>query len=204
MDEKDLFNFEGKLEAILIFGPPGSGKGTLSRVLATAANHVHLSSGDIFRGLDPLSPSGKLYHHYASRGHLVPDEVTILIWHHFVRGLMATNRYFPKQQLLLLDGIPRTLKQAEILDSHIEVKQIILLEMLDQEILQRRMLRRGSIEKRSDDKDVEILATRMRVYERETLPLLNHYSPSLISRCNANQRPIEVLRDVLLATSFLL
>ena len=72
--------------AILIFGPPGSGKGTLGKFLSTAGNHYHLSSGDIFRGLSPESPAGKLFHTYASKGHLVPDEVTIQIWRHYVGG----------------------------------------------------------------------------------------------------------------------
>ncbi len=92
--------------SVLIFGPPGSGKGTLGKFLSSAGNHFHLSSGDIFRGLSPESPAGKLYHHYAGKGLLLPDEVTIQIWHHYVNGLIATNRYFPSQQLLLLDGIP--------------------------------------------------------------------------------------------------
>jgi adenylate kinase len=83
----------------LIFGPPGSGKGTLGKFLSSAGNHFHLSSGDIFRGLSPESPAGKLYHQYAGKGLLLPDEVTIEIWHHFVHGLIATNRYFPSQQL---------------------------------------------------------------------------------------------------------
>src|SRR3990167_1765416 len=111
--------------AILIFGPPGSGKGTLGKFLSSAGNHSHLSSGDIFRGLSPESPAGKLYHSYASKGLLLPDEVTIDIWHHYVHGLIATNRYFPDEQLLLLDGIPRTLRQADLLSRYVEVTRII-------------------------------------------------------------------------------
>jgi adenylate kinase len=189
--------FHDKFKAVLLFGPPGSGKGTLGKFLGIAGNHWHLSSGDIFRGLDPESTAGKLYHTYANKGHLVPDEVTIEIWHRYVEGLIATNRYFPRHQLLLLDGIPRTVKQAEILDRHIEVVQIIILETENMAELERRLLRRGTIEKRADDKDLEILKTRMRVYEKETVQLLSHYPSSLIARFNADQRPLEVLRDVL-------
>ena len=196
--------FEEKLKAVLLFGPPGSGKGTLGKFLSSAGNHFHLSSGDIFRGLSPESPSGKLYHQYASKGHLLPDEVTIEIWHHFVHGLIATNRYFPDQQLLLLDGIPRTLRQAFLLDRYIEVERIIVLEVPEIELLIQRMQRRALIEKRQDDKDPEVLKTRMQVYEKETLELLHHYDPMLISRFNANQRPLEVLRDVLVSLSDLL
>src|SRR6185312_6554563 len=101
MNDKDsslIAPYEKPFRSILIFGPPGSGKGTLGRFLSAAGNHVHLSSGDIFRGLAPESPAGKLFHTYASQGHLVPDEVTIGIWKNFVSGLIATNRYFPSQQ----------------------------------------------------------------------------------------------------------
>lgn len=202
--EEELFGFQEKLRAILLFGPPGAGKGTLGKVLSYAGNHIHLSSGDIFRGLDPESLAGKLYHTYASQGLLVPDEVTIKICHYYIDGLMATNRYFPHQQLLLLDGIPRTLRQAEILDAYIQVKQIILLEMPNLEALQRRLLKRGTIEKRGDDKDISILRTRMEVYEKETFKVLSHYPSSLVCRINADQRPLEVLRDVLVKLSSIL
>src|SRR5580693_8074282 len=115
--------------SVLIFGPPGSGKGTLGKFLTSAGNHFHLSSGDIFRGLSPESPAGQLYHNYAGKGLLLPDEVTIEIWRHFVHGLIATNRYFPSSQLLLLDGIPRTIRQADLLLNHIKIEKIIVLEI---------------------------------------------------------------------------
>jgi adenylate kinase len=193
-----------KLRSILILGPPGSGKGTLGKFLSTAGNHFHLSSGDIFRGLDPESSMGKLYHTYAGKGFLVPDGVTIEMWKHYVDGLICTNRYFPSKQFLLLDGIPRTLSQSIILDQHIEVVKVIVLEMSNIETLVKRMKRRALIEKRQDDADEEVLKTRMHVYEKETLELLSHYPKSLISRFNADQKPLEVLRDVLIELSDLL
>jgi adenylate kinase len=183
--------------SILIFGPPGAGKGTLGKFLSSAGNHFHLSSGDIFRGLSPESPAGKLYHSYASRGHLVPDEVTLQIWRHYVGGLIATNRYFPHQQFLLLDGVPRTERQAELFGEYIEVMHIIVLETKNIDVLIKRMQRRAIIERRMDDTDDEVLRTRMQVYQKETVKLLECYPSSLISRFNADQTPLEVLRDVL-------
>ena len=190
--------------SILIFGPPGSGKGTLGKFLSSAGNHFHLSSGEIFRGLSPESPAGKLYHSYAGKGHLLPDDVTLGIWHHYVEGLIATNRYLPHQQLLLLDGIPRTLPQAQLLEQYIHVMHIIVLETTYTEELIKRMKRRALIERRVDDMYEETLRTRMHVYAQETHRLLEHYPPSLISRFNAGQRPLEVLRDVLSKLSDLL
>ncbi len=190
-----------KFRTILVFGPPGSGKGTLGKFLSTAGNHFHLSSGDIFRGLDPDSSVGKLYHTYASKGNLVPDEVTIEVWLHYMQGLITTNHYFPQKQFLLLDGIPRTLQQAKILDQYIEVVKIIVLEMNDIEALMNRMKRRALIEKRQDDANEAVLRNRMQVYEKETLSLLDHYPTELIARFNADQTPLEVLRDVLIELS---
>src|SRR5579872_7441882 len=184
--------------AILIFGPPGSGKGTLGKFLSSAGNHFHLSSGDIFRGLSPESPSGKLFHTYASKGHLVPDEVTIQIWRNYVGGLIATNQYFPHQQFLLLDGVPRTANQTHIIQKYIQVVHIIVLEMDNREELIKRMKRRAIIERRFDDADDQVLRTRMEVYQKDTAQVLSHYDKSLISRFNADQRPLEVLRDVLM------
>lgn len=184
--------------SILIFGPPGAGKGTLGKFLSSAGNHFHLSSGDIFRGLAPESAAGRLFHTYAGKGHLVPDEVTLQIWRHYVGGLIATNRYFPHQQFLLLDGVPRTLCQAELFTPYLKIVHIIVLETSNEDALIKRMQRRAMIEMRMDDLDDKVLRTRMQVYQNETAKVLSHYPPKLISRFNADQRPLEVLRDVLI------
>jgi adenylate kinase len=206
MTHKDpiLPAYSQPFRSVLIFGPPGSGKGTLGKFLSSAGNHFHLSSGDIFRGLSPESPAGQLFHNYAGRGLLLPDEVTIQIWHHYAHGLIATNRYFPSQQLLLLDGIPRTIRQADLLQNYIFIERIIVLEVTQTEELIKRIQRRALIEKRTDDLDTEVLRTRMDVYQKDTSKVLKHYPEKLISRFNGNQKPLEVLRDVLVGLSALL
>jgi adenylate kinase len=199
-----LEKFDHPLRSVLIFGPPGSGKGTLGKFLSSAGNHFHLSSGDIFRGLSPESPAGRLYYSYASRGHLLPDEATVEIWHNYVEGLIATNRYSPHQQLLLLDGVPRTERQAQLLKKHLNILKIIVLETSNVEGLVQRMKRRALIERRVDDLDEKVLQTRMEVYKNETVALLEHYPKAIISKFDADQRPLEVLRDVLIELSDLL
>lgn len=193
-----------KFRAILIFGPPGSGKGTLGKFLSTAGNHFHLSSGDIFRGMDPDSDIGKVYHSYASQGNLVPDEVTVDVFRQYIQGQVATNHYFPAKQFLLLDGIPRTLLQAKILDEYIDVVKVIVLDMPNIEGLIKRMKRRALIEKRQDDADDTVLQNRMQVYKKETYTLLEHYPKDRIVTFNADQKPLEVLKDVLVELSYLL
>ena len=197
-------NEETPLRSILIFGPPGSGKGTLGKFLSSAGNHFHLSSGDIFRGLSPESPAGKIFHKWSGKGKLVPDEVTIQIWRHYVDGLIATNCYFPYEQFLLLDGVPRTVRQADLIAPQIKLMNILVLEVKEVDVLIKRLERRALIEHRMDDFDEEILKTRMQVYEDETVELLNHYPKELISRFNGDQPPLNVLRDVLVKLSPLL
>lgn len=194
----------GRLKCVLIFGPPGSGKGTLGRLLAAGGNHYHLSSGDIFRGFCPDSSLGKLFHKFSAKGELVPDEVTIEIWLRHVKGLIATNAYFPHKQLLLLDGLPRTLLQSKFIQPHIEVIQVIFLEMLDIEKLISRLRLRASKEGRDDDFQEKILKKRMQIYQEQTIKLLDYYPKELVSKFNANQLPLEVLRDVLVKLSYLL
>ncbi|NGX47831.1 MAG: adenylate kinase [Chlamydiae bacterium] len=202
--DKIIFKQAEPLRSILIFGPPGSGKGTLSKFLSSAGNHYHLSSGDIFRGLSPESPAGKTFHKYAGEGKLVPDEVTIEVWKHYVWGLIATNCYFPHEQFLLLDGVPRTIQQVELIAPHVNLMHIINLEMPNVEGLVGRLKRRAMIERRMDDFDEKILRTRMQVYENETVNVLGQYPSELISSFNADQPPLDVLRDVLVKLSYLL
>jgi len=196
--------FEEKLQSVLIFGAPGSGKGTQGKFLSSVGNHFHLSSGAIFRELSPDSPIGKIYHKYAEKGELLPDDITIEIWYHHMLELITTGRYFPKNQLLLLDGIPRTSKQAKSLNQYIEVKKIVVLENKQKDLFLQRLKKRALTEKRCDDGDKKILRRRMQIYEQEIVPLIQCYPQELIIYINADQRPLEVLKDILIAMSDLL
>lgn len=196
--------YRGKIPSILLFGPPGAGKGTLGKFLASSGSQYYLSTGDIFRSLRLSSPAGKLYYSYASRGELLPDEATLEIWKYYVQGLIATNSYYPETQDLLLDGIPRTLAQAEQLQEFLQVRHIIVLEISNRQEILRRMQRRARIKGRLDDVDVEVLKKRLEQYEEETDKIFNFYPPHLISHIDGTQKPLEVLRDVLVRLSHLL
>lgn len=195
-EEVTIGPYEGSFPAVLLIGPPGSGKGTVGARVAEAGGQVHLSTGEIVRQLSPHSSAGKLFHHYSSRGELGPDELMIGIFHHYLQGLVATNRLDPIDQLLLLDGIPRTLSQAQLLDGVVDVRLILLFEM-DKEKLILRLKARGKKGGRKDDVDEAILRRRMEVYQTQTLELLSHYSDEQIVRIHADQKPLDVLREVL-------
>ena len=96
-----------RFKTVLLFGAPGAGKGTQGKILGAIPGVVHMSSGDMFRGMDPESRLGKIFREYSTRGELVPDEVTIDLWKEHVGKLRETGRYNPLTQLLVLDGIPQ-------------------------------------------------------------------------------------------------
>lgn len=182
--------------AILLFGCPGSGKGTQGAVLGAMPNLRHLAMGDIFRALDKASEIGLEFLSYSTKGLLVPDELTIRVFRHHVETLIAGGKLDLAYHTLLLDGIPRTVKQVELLQTVIEVKQIVYLMIEDRDALVQRLVKRAASSNRPDDADQKVIENRIAVYERETHPVLDAYPKKIIARVNADQPPLGVLRDV--------
>jgi adenylate kinase len=180
----------------LIFGCPGSGKGTQGAVLGQLPNLRHLAMGDIFRSLDKSLDIGKEFLSYSTRGMLVPDELTIRVFLHHIEGQVAGGKIDPKYHTLLLDGIPRTPAQVTALKDAIEVKRVVHLEIDDREALIGRLAARARKSNRPDDADRTVIENRIAVYERETAPVLDAYPRPLIARINADQHPLAVLRDI--------
>jgi len=187
------------ISAFLIFGAPGSGKGTVGAKLATVTGIKHLSTGDMFRGLSPASENGKLFSSYAGAGKLVPDEVTVQIFSRYINGLIDTNKFDPEKDSFLLDGIPRTVAQATLLKSVVDVKHVFVLDIPDYSIIVERLLKRAKIEGRKDDADESVIRARLNEYESKTAAVLGAYDSSMITRINGAQSPDEVLRDALSA-----
>jgi len=184
-------------KAILIYGPPGVGKGLISKVLNLADSVYHVSSGDIFRGIDEVSEVGKIVKSYLDRGALIPDDLTVKIWHDFVLDKIEAKEYSPAEQYMLLDGIPRTLKQAIFLERYVRVEYVIVLDMKDLNKLIDRMKKRALIESRSDDLKENVLEKRINIYLTDTVKLLNHYPKDIIFHFNSDTKKLEVLKDVL-------
>lgn len=184
-----------RYRSILMFGYPGCGKGTQGVVLGRMPNLVHLAMGDIFRGLDPKSEIGKEFLSYSTKGMLVPDELTIRVFRHHLQGHTQAGAIDPDYHTLLLDGIPRTTQQVQLLANVIDVKKIIYLMMDDRDALVARLAGRAAKQNRPDDADREVILNRIEVYERETSPVLKAYPKKLIARVNADQAPLAVLRD---------
>lgn len=185
-----------RYSAILMFGCPGSGKGTQGAVLGQLPNLRHLAMGDIFRALDKTLDIGKEFLSYSTKGLLVPDELTIRVFLHHLDGLVAAGKIDPKYHTLILDGIPRTPNQVSALREAIDVKRVIHLVIDDRDALIGRLAARAKKSNRPDDADRRVIENRIAVYERETAPVLESYSKSMIARINANQHPLGVLRDI--------
>lgn len=186
-----------RYRTVLLFGAPGSGKGTQGKVIAAIPGFVHTSTGDIFRTLDKTSEMGKVFHQYSSRGELVPDEFTINLWKQHMASLVDSGGFNPNTGVVVLDGAPRDVKQAELLNDCIEVVKIIYLEASDITAMVQRLRARAVKENRADDADEKVIRNRMIVYERQTRPVLDCYPAHLVARVNADQPVLNVASDVL-------
>lgn len=182
--------------SILMFGGPGSGKGTQGVIVGQMPNLVHLAMGDIFRALDKQSKLGQEFLSYSTKGLLAPDELTIRVFQRHVEDRREAGDILPDYHTLILDGIPRTVAQVELLQSVVHVKRIVHLVMDDQDALIARLSARAAKSGRPDDADPDVIRKRIEVYERETAPVLEAYPKKLIARVNGDQPPLAVLRDV--------
>lgn len=186
-----------RFKSLLLFGPPGVGKGTQGRVLGTVPGLFHLSTGDVFRSLDVDSPDGREVSAIISRGELVPDDLTIRIWRKGLEGLIAMSRYKPHEDILVLDGIPRSVPQAELLKEHIDVLGVVYLECSDENAMIARIKRRAIKENRADDANEAVIRRRYEIYHTESAPVIDCYPSELVSRVDAMGSPAEVLSQIL-------
>lgn len=186
-----------RYRTILLFGAPGAGKGTQGKILGSIPGFYHLSCGDVFRTLDMSSTLGQVFLEYSSKGHLVPDDATVQMWHQNMHARTILGIYKPKTDLLVLDGIPRNVTQAKILEKHLKVLQIVHLVCPDKEKMIDRLRRRALKENRIDDAKEEVIRRRWEVYERETHPVLEFYPREIIREVNAMGSPSSVLQHIL-------
>ncbi|HTD66430.1 MAG TPA: nucleoside monophosphate kinase [Candidatus Limnocylindria bacterium] len=186
-----------KYRTALLFGAPGSGKGTQGKILGTIPGLFHFACGDAFRNLRITDPLGKLFIEYSSKGELVPDEPTIDLWRRNIEASTINHTFDPANDILVLDGIPRNVRQAEILRETLDVRAVFHLTCPDMRKMVERLQRRALRENRLDDANLDIIKQRLETYERETRPVLDFYGPKIVHHIDATQKPITVLRLVL-------
>lgn len=158
---------------IVLFGPPGAGKGTQSARIIESFGLIHLSTGDIFRAnIKGQTELGVLAKSYMDKGELVPDEVTIAM-------LESEVNKHANPKGFIFDGFPRTTPQAQALDRFLESKGTTISLMLALEVeeaeLKERLLKRAEVSGRPDDADPAVIQNRIDVYNRETAPVADYY-----------------------------
>jgi adenylate kinase len=182
---------------ILLFGAPGSGKGTQGKILGAIPGFFHCACGDVFRNLRIDDPLGKVFVEYSSRGLLVPDEPTINLWSQNIQSKTMSGQFHPERDTLILDGIPRSPNQARMLKDTLDVKAVMNLSCADQNKMTERLQRRALRENRLDDANLDVIKKRLETYERDTRPVLDFYGPKLVHAVDASQSPLKVLRGIL-------
>jgi adenylate kinase len=158
---------------IILFGPPGAGKGTQSAKLIEKYSLTHISTGDLFRKhLKEGTPLGKLAQDYMTKGNLVPDQVVIDMVDDKIKASGEING-------IIFDGFPRTTPQAEALDRLLTSKNSpikVLIELVvPEDELKKRLAERAVKENRPDDAKPEVIANRISVYKAETLSVADYY-----------------------------
>ena len=158
---------------LILFGPPGSGKGTQSEKLVEKYGLIHLSTGNLLREeITAKTPLGLEAKSFMDKGQLVPDEVVI--------GMIDSSLEHHKEAKgFLFDGFPRTVAQANALDKLLELKKtniatVLALDVNEEELI-KRLLNRGKTSGRSDDVDESVIRKRLMVYNNETSPVAEHY-----------------------------
>ena len=186
-----------KLRTILLFGAPGSGKGTQGKILGTIPGYYHCACGDVFRNLNADSRLGRVFLDYSSRGELVPDEATVDLWRNNIQANTMLGRFNPERDTVVLDGIPRNAAQAKMLQGTLDVRALLHLTCPDRNKMVERLQRRALRDNRLDDANLDVIRTRLQVYDQETKPVLDFYGPDVVHEINATQTPVEVLSDIL-------
>ncbi|MBE2282031.1 MAG: nucleoside monophosphate kinase [Prosthecobacter sp.] len=186
-----------RFRTLLILGAPGSGKGTQGKVLGSIPRFHHLACGDVFRSLDTRTTLGQKFVQYSSRGELVPDDVTVELWRENIQHRVDSHMFKPEIDFLVLDGIPRNVEQAKLMEKDIEVLKVFHLSCPDRTELARRLRKRALKDNRFDDANEAVIQQRFATYEAETKPILDYYAGDRVVPIDASQAPAKVLYDIL-------
>ena len=188
-----------KYRTYLIFGAPGSGKGTQGLTLGTIPGFFHCACGDVFRSIDTRTPLGQAFLEYSSKGQLVPDEITVELWRVRIQHCVDSHEFKPEIDYLILDGIPRNVSQAKLLEPFLDVRKVFHLSCPDRGKLVARLKKRALRDNRLDDANEEVIHKRLETYERESKPLLDHYGADLSLAIDATEPPLLVLNRIVSA-----
>jgi adenylate kinase len=178
--------------AILLFGYPGSGKGTQGRILAALPGFHHVAMGDILRSVTPGSAMHERVQSYLKAGNLVPDELVMDLFARYVEQLKPDPADF-----LIIDGMPRNARQVQLLNKIVQVVRIFKLSVYDENLVIDRMKKRARAQGRADDASDEVIQHRLGVYRAETESCIRAYPGLILTRIHANQPIFDVHFDII-------
>src|SRR5476651_1337105 len=146
-----------KYQTYILFGAPGSGKGTQGRSLRSIPRDFRCACGDVVRSIDTRTKVGRAFLDFSSKGELVPDEVTVELWREAIDAAVDAHKFKPDIDTLVLDGIPRNVRQAKIMEEMIDVKKVFHLACPSRDTLYYRLKKRALKENRLDDANEEVI-----------------------------------------------
>ena len=201
-----------RFKTFLVFGPNGIGKGTNAKAVGTLPGYLHFSTGDMFRSLVTRVKDGSASElelridKIMKSGALVDDETTVKLARENLETEVRQERFNPETDYLLLDGLPRNVEQAKMIEPFIEVLGVLHITA-DRQVAIERITGRARLEGRKDDQDAEAVGRRLDIFYENAAKILAYYdknfdgrmdySSEIIHYINADQRPTKVLRDVL-------
>jgi len=180
--------------AILLFGYPGSGKGTQGKILSSLPGFHHVAMGDIFRSLSAENPLYEKVMHFVRRGDLVPDDLCMDLFFGHVARLNPAPEDF-----LVLDGVPRNARQVELLNTKVSVIKIFKLSVYNEQLVIERLRKRAQAQNRPDDANDDVIHHRLQVYRHETESCIKAYPGMVLTRIQANQPIFDVHLDIIQA-----
>ncbi|BBO33699.1 nucleoside monophosphate kinase [Lacipirellula parvula] len=182
---------------VVLVGAPGSGKGTIGKILNRIDGFAHISSGDVIR----QSMTEKLLdvdgQATLAQGGFICDAQLWRLFDSHLASLLHNDKTFGYSKQLVLDGVPRTRSQVDELAKRVDVRAVLYFECNNLDVLRERLSHRSLVEGRIDDGVQEVMQNRFRLFEEETAPLLEAYPASMVHRIDATLRPAHVLADVL-------
>jgi len=182
------------LRGILLFGYPGSGKGTQGKILAALPGFHHVAMGDILRSLVPENPLYDRAMSYVRRGDLVPDDLVMDLFFRYIDELgCAPDAY------LVIDGVPRNARQVARLNERVAIIRVFKLSVYDEGLLIERLRKRARAQGRPDDASDDVIQHRLQVYRQETESCIRSYPGMLLTRIQANQPIFDVHLDIIQA-----
>jgi adenylate kinase len=180
--------------AILLFGYPGSGKGTQGRILSALPGFHHVAMGDILRALTPAHALYAAIQDQLRQGNLVSDDLVIELFASHLSSLAP-----PASDLLIVDGVPRSKRQVELLNRLVQVIKIFKLSIYDESIVIDRLRRRAVAQNRPDDASDAVIQHRLSIYRSDTESCITSYPGTMLTRIQANQPVFDVHLDIISA-----